>query len=149
MLRAVGFAVFTALFAVALGAQLPGQTTTGGQGGRGRVQQPSRDTSARPSDTQPPPTGRITGRAFAGDTGRPLKRARVSINAAELPGARGMLTDDSGVFDFTELPAGRYTVSVSKSGFVTLSYGQRRPLQAGTPLQLGEGQQLRNVDFRL
>ena len=29
-----------------------------------------------------------------------------------------MLTDDSGVFDFTELPAGRYTLTVSKSGFV-------------------------------
>ncbi len=60
-----------------------------------------------------------------------------------------MLTDDAGAFDFTELPSGRYTVTVSKSGFVSLSYGQRRPLQAGTPLQLNDGQQLRNVDFQL
>jgi carboxypeptidase family protein len=86
---------------------------------------------------------------MAADSGRPLKRARVFINAAELDGGRGLLTDDAGVFDFTELPAGRYTVAVSKSGFVSLSYGQRRPLQAGTPLQLGDGQQLRNVDFQL
>jgi carboxypeptidase family protein len=78
-----------------------------------------------------------------------VKRARVFISAAELPGGRGMLTDDSGVFDFTELPGGRYTVSVSKSGFVSLSYGQRRPLQSGTPLQLGDGQQLKGVDFQL
>src|SRR5439155_415019 len=51
--------------------------------------------------------------------------------------------------DLTELPAGRYTLTVSKSGFISLSYGQRRPLQAGTPLQLGDGQQLKGVDFQL
>jgi hypothetical protein len=114
-----------------------------------RPQQPARDSAARPPDTAPVPTGRLPGRVVAGDSGRPVKRARVFINAAELPGGRGMLTDDSGVFDFTELPAGRYTVTVSKSGFVSLSYGQRRPLQAGIPLQLGDGQQLKNVDFQL
>ena len=71
------------------------------------------------------------------------------VSSADLPGGRAAQTDDSGVFDITELPAGRYTIQVSKSGFVSLSYGQRRPLQAGTPLQLGDGQQLRGVDFRL
>src|SRR5471032_380570 len=60
-----------------------------------------------------------------------------------------MLTDDAGVFDLTELPAGRYTVTVSKSGFVSLTYGQRRPLQAGTPLQIADGQQLKGIDFQL
>ena len=60
-----------------------------------------------------------------------------------------MLTDDSGIFDLTELPAGRYTLTVSKSGFVALSYGQRRPLQAGTPLQLADGQQLKGIEFQL
>ncbi len=112
-------------------------------------QQPTRDTSARPQDVVPAPTGRITGRVVALDSGRPVKRARVFINAQELQGGRGALTDDTGVYDFTELPAGRYTISVSKSGFVSLSYGQRRPLQAGTPLQLNDGQQIRGVDFQL
>src|SRR5256712_12241371 len=113
-------------------------------------QQPTRDTSAQQNkDTPPAPTGRITGRVLAADNGRPIKRARVFVNAAELPGGRGALTDDQGVFDLAELPAGRYTLTVSKSGFVSLSYGQRRPLQAGTPLQLGDGQQLKGVDFQL
>jgi protocatechuate 3,4-dioxygenase beta subunit len=113
-------------------------------------QQPTRDTSAQQNkDTAPAPTGRITGRVLAADNGRPVKRARVFINAAELPGGRGVLTDDQGVFDLAELPAGRYTVTVSKSGFVSLSYGQRRPLQAGTPLQLLDGQLLKGVDFGL
>ena len=83
------------------------------------------------------------------DTGRPVKRARVFVTAAELPGGRGVLTDDTGVFDLTELPAGRYTLTVSKSGFVSLSYGQRRPLQAGTPLQLADGEQLKGIQFQL
>jgi hypothetical protein len=111
-------------------------------------QSPSRDTSAQTQEP-PPPQGRITGRVLAGDNGRPLKRARVFVNAAELPGGRGTLTDDQGIFDFVELPAGRYTVVASKAGFIQLSYGQRRPLQAGTPLQLLDGQQLKGVEFRL
>jgi hypothetical protein len=111
-------------------------------------QQPARDTSA-PQNAPPPPAGRITGRVLAADNGRPVKRARVFATAVELPGGRGTLTDESGVFDLTEMPAGRYTITVSKSGFVSLSYGQRRPLQAGIPLQLADAQQLKGVDFRL
>jgi hypothetical protein len=114
-------------------------------------QRPSRDTSApqNQKDAPPPPTGRISGRIVAADTGRPIKRARVFVNAAEVPGGRGALTDDQGIYALEELPAGRYTLTVSKSGFVSLAYGQRRPLQAGTPLQLLDGQQLKGVDFRL
>jgi hypothetical protein len=109
---------------------------------------PVRDTPAR-KDAARPPTGRITGRVVAADNGRPVKRARVFVSAMELPGGRGLLTDDNGVFDFTELPGGRYTLTASKSGFVSLSYGQRRPLQAGTPLQLAEDQQLKGIQFQL
>ena len=86
---------------------------------------------------------------LAADTGRPVKRARVLLNAPELPGGRGALTDDQGTFDFTELPQGRYTLAVSKNGFVNLAYGQRRPLQPGTPLQLNDGQQMLGLEFRL
>jgi hypothetical protein len=113
--------------------------------------QPARDTSARPATTTTTSsgTGRIVGHVVAADTGRPVKRARVFLSAAELPGGRGMLTDDDGAFAFTELPAGRYSLNASKNGFIQLSYGQRRPLQAGTPLQLSDGQQLRGVDFAL
>jgi hypothetical protein len=143
MMRWLGAVGGATLFAVGLAAQQPPPSP--------RPQQPARDTSARPQPDAavPAPTGRISGHVVAGDNGRPVKRARVFINAAELPGGRGLLTDDSGTFEFTELPAGRYTVTASKSGFVSLSFGQRRPLQAGTPLQLGDGQQLKNVDFQL
>ena len=113
------------------------------------AQQPARDRPAQPKEAVTLPGGRISGRVLAADNGRPVKRARVFVTAAELPGGRGVLTDDTGVFDFTELPAGRYTVTVSKSGFVSLSYGQRRPLQAGTPLQLADGEQMKGIQFQL
>jgi protocatechuate 3,4-dioxygenase beta subunit len=142
--RAFAVSAFLVALAVGAGAQQPGPRP--GQSG---ARQPARDTPAQPKDTPPPPAGRITGRVLAADNGRPVKRARVFATAAELPGGRGMLTDDSGVFDLTELPAGRYSLSVSKSGFVALSYGQRRPLQAGTPLQLADGQQLKGIEFQL
>jgi len=142
MIRAFSISALVIAVIVSVAAQ-PGQTPDQGQ----RPQQPARDTPAQPA--APGPSGKISGRVVAADTGRPIKRARVFVNASELPGGRGMLTDDSGIYEITDLPAGRYTLNVSKSGFVQLSYGQRRPLQAGTPLQLLDGQQLKGVDFRL
>src|SRR5262245_41966424 len=111
-----------------------------------RDQQPARDTSALPATT---PTGSVSGRVLGADGGRPVKRARVFVSAAELPGGRAALTDENGVFQIGELPAGRYSVNVSKTGYIALSYGQRRPLMAGTPLQLADGQQLKGIDFAL
>ena len=108
---------------------------------------PARDTPAQTAAVRP--TGTIAGHVLAAEDGRPVKRARAFVVAAELTEGRGTLTDDDGAFQLSGLPAGRYTLTVSKAGFVTLSYGQRRPLQAGTPLQLGDGQQIRGVDFRL
>jgi protocatechuate 3,4-dioxygenase beta subunit len=113
-------------------------------------QRPARDTPGQQqSQTAAPAKGRITGRVLSLEGGQPVRRVRVAINGTDLPGGRAMLTDDGGLFDFTELPAGRYTVTASKTGYVSISYGQRRPLQAGTPLQLAEGQELKDLDLRL
>jgi hypothetical protein len=144
----IPFVVTIAASVALLAAQAP-QTGTAqpGQAASRGAQQPARDTPSQ--QNAPAVVGRLSGRVLAADNGRPVKRARVFITAAELPGGRGVLTDDSGTFDFAELPAGRYTLTASKSGFIGLSYGQRRPLQAGTPLQLTDGQQLRGIEFRL
>src|ERR1700704_2999824 len=119
MRRVLSISSLLIALAVAVSAQQPAQRPGQTAG------QPSRDTPAQPKDAPPPPAGRIMGRVLAADNGRPVKRARVFATAVELPGGRGMLTDDSGVFDLTELPAGRYTLTGSKWGFVGLSYGPR------------------------
>jgi hypothetical protein len=139
MLKAMTFRVARALPGVVLAA------ATAALAG----QQPARDSSAAPQAAAAPPTARISGRVSTADTGRPLKGARVTLTAPTLSGGRSLTTDESGTFDFQDLPAGRYTLAGSKAGFVTLSYGQRRPLQPGTPLQLDAGQTLRDIEVRL
>jgi len=109
----------------------------------------ARDTPAQQRDKPVAASGKIAGRVLGADNGRPVTRALVGLVAAELPGGRSALTDNSGAFEFIELPSGRYTLTASKAGYVGLSFGQRRPLQAGTPLQLADGQELKAVDFRL
>jgi hypothetical protein len=130
-------------------AQAPAVSGPGASTPGARPTQPPRDTSAQRNGDQKTPSGRIRGRVLVADSGRAVKRARVFLNAPELPDGRGTLTDDNGIFDFVELPAGRYSLRVSKPGYVSISYGQRRPLQAGTPLQLLDGQQLTSVEMRL
>ena len=111
-------------------------------------QQPTRDTPAQQA-ADATPKARITGRVIAVDTGRPIRRARVFLSGTGVPGGRGSLTDDEGRFELAELPEGRYSLTAGKTGFITLSYGQRRPLQAGIPIQLADGQQLTGIDFGL
>lgn len=113
------------------------------------AQAPTRDVPAQRSADTKTPTGRVAGRVVAADSGRPVRRARVFLSGPQVPGGRGALTDDEGVFELTELPEGRYTLTAGKVGFITLSYGQRRPLQGGIPIQLADGQQLTALDFRL
>ena len=54
-------------------------------------------------------------------------------------------TDEQGRFELKELVGGRYTVTASKGGFVSLQYGQRRPSERGTPVDLPAGQTLEKV----
>lgn len=58
-------------------------------------------------------------------------------------------TDQSSQFIVTGLSLGHYTVEMSKPGFVSLAYGQRRPRQPATPIELSEGESLRWIDVVL
>lgn len=122
------------------------------QGGRGQGRAGQRQAIARDRAARPRGTAAISGRVITADTGRPVKRARVAVVGANAAGGRAGLTaitDDQGRFTLAELPAGNYSVSASKSGFVDAVYGQRRPLQPGTPIPLADGQAAANVDLRL
>lgn len=122
----------------------PGQSTPSR-----RPASPARDTPAQRAADASATLGTIRGRVAAADTGRPVLRARVFLSGPGLDGGRATLTDEDGRFTLSDVPAGRYSVTASKAGFVTLAYGQRRPLQPGTPLQLGAGATIGNVEFRL
>jgi uncharacterized protein (DUF2141 family) len=64
----------------------------------------------------------------------------VTLNGADIRGTRAATSDDKGHFSFPQLPAGRYTLSASKAGYVNVMYGQKQPGRAGTPIQLIDGQ---------
>ena len=119
------------------GAALPGPP---------RMQMPPRDGAPTEVLTG---TARIRGQVVAADTGAPLRRAQVRISSPELRINRSATTDAEGRYEFPELPAGRYNVFVSRSGFVSLSFGQRRPFEQGRPLELASAQEADKIDFAL
>jgi hypothetical protein len=112
------------------------------------AQPPAPPRDQRPAT--PAGTSVIQGRVVAGDTGQPLRRARVTFVAPELGGTpRTTSTDADGRYRVSDLLAGQYTVTVSRSGYLTLRYGQRRPLEQGTPLNVMDTQVVDRVDFSL
>ncbi len=105
---------------------------------------PSRDATRTPERTT---TGSITGRVRSADVGQPLRGAQISISGATF--RRLVATDEMGRYRVDGLAPGRYTLVASKTGFVTLAYGQRRSGESGRPLEVAQNQELANVDFAL
>jgi Carboxypeptidase regulatory-like domain len=106
-----------------------------------------------PPRDQPPGerkgTATIRGRVTALDTGRPLRRARINVNAAELQETRNVSTGSDGRFEIANLPAGNYSVSVVRGGYLRLGYGQKRPGDPPGRVELADGQVVSDVNFVL
>lgn len=83
------------------------------------------------------------------ETGAPLRRAQITVVSLDAAIRHVVTTDTQGRYEFADLPAGRYTVSASKGGYVTLQYGQRRPFEPGRPVNVADGQTIDQVDFAL
>ena len=102
-----------------------------------------------PPGTQPKTgTGRLRGRVVASDTGSAVRRAQVRISGPDI-GTKTALTDAQGRYEFRDLPAGRFNVSASKSGFVTIQFGQNRPFEPGRPIDLADAQVMDKADLAL
>ena len=106
-----------------------------------------------PPRDQPPGerkgTATIRGRVTALDTGRPLRRARINLNAPELQETRNVSTGSDGRFEVTNLPAGNYSVSVVRGGYLRLGYGQKRPGDPPGRVEVADGQVVADVNFVL
>jgi protocatechuate 3,4-dioxygenase beta subunit len=126
------------------GASTPGQVQ--GQGSGRGVPRPQPGTARAPARDNPNPaekgTAMLRGQVVASDSGTPIRRAQVRLSGIGMRESRLATTDAQGRFEIRELSAGRYTLTASKGGFVTLQYGQRRPGESGTPIELGEAQAL-------
>jgi protocatechuate 3,4-dioxygenase beta subunit len=133
--RHVAIAAFlsfaAAAFAATASAQVAGSIVVQGPNGQPVVVQAPRDTR--------PPTGtaRVRGR-ITSDTGQPLRHISVQLGGA--PGPHFAITDNDGRYEFSDLPAGRFTISANHTGYVAARSDE---------VQVADGQRIDNVDLRL
>lgn len=91
-------------------------------------------------------TARVKGRLVTAETGAAVRRAQVRISGSDiLP--KMATTDNEGSYEFRDLPAGRYTISATKSGYVSVGYGQTRPFESPKPIELTDGQVIDKADI--
>ena len=130
------------LTAPALAARL--QPGAGPQTGRPPVSAPS--SQAAPRRPAVATTGVLRGRVVAMNSDTPVRGAEVTAflgrqraQIAIVGGERTARTDDDGRFDLGQVPAGDWTVTIRKTGFVPWQPGQRRPYQEPGPVQVVAG----------
>lgn len=106
---------------------------------------------AIPIDTPPPPpTAIVRGRITTFPAGDPLARARVILSRPGQDHAWVTITDDDGRYEITELAAfDDYMLSASKTGYAPRMWGEHQLPEPPTPIKLGIGQVLENVDVAL
>jgi carboxypeptidase family protein len=93
-------------------------------------------------------TGRVRGRVTSAESGTPVRRAQVRIMGTDIAPKTAM-TDAQGRFEFGDLPAGRFTLSSTKAGYVTVQYGQTRPYESGRAIELADKQTLDKADISM
>jgi hypothetical protein len=103
----------------------------------------------KPGEKPPKGTAVIRGYVLAAGSGAPIRRAQVRAMAMNVGGGGVTSTDAEGRYEIRDLPSGRYTITASKSGFVMGQFGQRRPGDPGTPIEIVDGMAADKVNFQL
>jgi protocatechuate 3,4-dioxygenase beta subunit len=128
-------------------ATAPGQTVQPRPSSAEPQRMPARPL--RPGETPPKGTGVLKGQVLTAGSGAPVRRAQVRATSNDARGGGVTSTDAEGRYEIKDLPAGRYSISASKGGFVTGQFGQRRPGDPGTPIDLSDAQTADKVNFVL
>jgi protocatechuate 3,4-dioxygenase beta subunit len=104
---------------------------------------------APPSPEQP---ASIRGRVTAADTGRPLRRARITLRSLSETAGNAPIVANSNVaghFELKNVPPGGYIVHVARAGYEGSQYGQRRPGDRGMTIDVAAGQAVTGIDVVL
>ncbi len=109
------------------------------------AQAPSRDPAAPTAPLVE--TSAISGQVvLEGTSAAPVRRATVTIASRDPSVMRMAVTDDGGRFRVAPVPAGRYTVTVERPGFVPLRDPRAPAMSAVT---VAEGQHRSDVSLRM
>src|SRR5262245_42229784 len=92
-------------------------------------------------------TATIRGRVTSIGSGKPLRRAQIRLTPVEGTTPRTASTATDGRYEIRDLPAGRYTLRVERSGYLPLTYGQRRPGEQAKPFEIGDKEVAEKIDF--
>jgi Carboxypeptidase regulatory-like domain len=80
----------------------------------------------------------------------PLRKARITLRSQnDRTRSISTTTDSGGRFELKGIDPGGYKLTVSRVGFVTFEYGQRKPGDPGATLTLRPKQQINDLVFRL
>jgi protocatechuate 3,4-dioxygenase beta subunit len=86
--------------------------------------------------------------------GEAVRKATVRLQGSvlqpgQVPSTYSETTDNEGKFVFEDVPAGRYTLSAEKPGFVTSRYGARSNTSPGTQLMLAAGAEMKDLSIKM
>lgn len=116
------------------------------------IAQTQRDTPVRPAAPAKPIAGTafLAGVVTSDDTQSTfIRRVLVTLSGGG-GGPIQAVTDDAGRFAFPDLPAGSYTITAEKPGYVKTFFGSRRPgLGPGMPIALAGAQRLTTLSVKL
>lgn len=104
-------------------------------------------TGAPPAQS-PAATGAIAGRVVSAADRRPLARARIALASPALPEPRVAITGPDGAYEFTRLPAGEYSLAVSRTGFARQRYGERRSARPPV-IPVAAGQNVAGIEIAI
>ncbi|HEX6465064.1 MAG TPA: carboxypeptidase-like regulatory domain-containing protein, partial [Vicinamibacterales bacterium] len=103
----------------------------------------------KPVYAGPTGTGTISGRVVS-EPGPPISGVAVTLIPASAGAAKRLArTNAQGRFEFSELPQGRFSISATAPGYVEWEFGQRRPSEPGTVVELSDGGSFNKADIRL
>jgi hypothetical protein len=110
----------------------------------GRGQDPKSSTTKKREECS------ISGTVVTLAGSEPLRKVRVRLESIEdRTRSISVVTDAGGRFELKALDAGGYHLRVTRVGYVTQTYGQRKPQDPGATLSLRPGQELKDLLFKM
>jgi hypothetical protein len=129
---------------VAIVSCLLAGTATAQQPAQPRLFQPPRDVVAPATGT-----AAIKGRVVETGSNQPIRKARIHAASPALRDGRTTYSDANGAFELSALPAGHYTVTTAKLGYVPAAYGQPRVMELGTAIDVSDGKIVAPIDVAM